>query len=233
MKRLVLVRHGESEWNVERRIQGQSGTGLSDRGQHQAKHAATWIADVYPAARLVTSDLQRCLETVAPIAAALGRDPVEDPGVRERDFGRWTGKLVTEVADEDPDVWRRWAEGEDVVGELGGEGTVPFGERVVSAFERLLGATDDGGVTVCVTHGGPVWHGTRRLLELPMDALGGVGNASITELAFDAAWGRRLVVWNQGAHLPTELRTWPHAGGRGDREDADAGSERDAPAPGK
>lgn len=226
MKRLVLVRHGESEWNVERRIQGQSGTGLSARGQEQAKHTASWLADVYGHARLITSDLQRCLETTAPIASSLGRDPIEDTEVRERDFGRWTGKLVTEVADEDPEIWGRWAAGEDVIGELGGEGTVDFSARVLAAYERLLTDTPDDGVTVCVTHGGPVWHGTRRLLDLPMDALGGVGNASVTELAFDETWGRRLVVWNQGAHLPSELRTWPHAGDGADRAD-------DAPAAGE
>jgi hypothetical protein len=73
-----------------------------------------------------------------------------------------------------------------------------------------------------VTHGGPIWHGTRCLLDLPMTALGGVGNASVTEIAADETWGRRLVVWNQGAHLPVELRMWPHAADAADVEDDDA-----------
>ncbi|MBW3662642.1 MAG: histidine phosphatase family protein [Actinobacteria bacterium] len=222
MKRLVLIRHGESAWNVERRIQGQSGSRLSDRGRQQAKHTAAWVVESYGGARLVTSDLQRCLETTAPIAAALGREPVTEQGVRERDFGRWTGKLVTEVAELDPAIWRRWTAGDDVVAEVGGEGTADFSARVIEAYDRILLDTPDDGVTVCVTHGGPVWHGTRRLLDLPMNALGGVGNASVTEIAFDDTWGRRLIVWNQGAHLPVDLRSWPHAADAADVEDDDA-----------
>jgi probable phosphoglycerate mutase len=222
VKRLVVIRHGESEWNVERRIQGQSGSGLSDRGWRQAKHTAAWVSEAYSGARLVTSDLHRCLETTAPLAAALGREPVTEQGVRERDFGRWTGKLVTEVAELDPAIWSRWTGGEDVVGEVGGEGTTAFSARVIEAYERILRDTPDGGATVCVTHGGPIWHGTRCLLDLPMTALGGVGNASVTEIAVDETWGSRLVVWNQGAHLPVELRMWPHAADAADVEDDDA-----------
>ena len=208
MKHLVLVRHGESEWNAARRIQGQAGTGLSQRGRRQAELTAAYLADAFPIARLFTSDLQRCEETVAPIQQATGIEAVREKGLRERDFGRWTGKLVTEAAVNDPGTWDRWRDGHDVVGELGGESTEVFGLRVVETLEAILEVTEDGTTSVCVTHGGPVWQGTRALLDLPERSIGGVANASVTEIICDdSAWGRRLLTWNQIAHLPTDLRS--------------------------
>lgn len=203
-QRLVLVRHGESEWNVERRIQGQSGTGLSERGRAQADRTARLLADAYPDALLAGSDLQRCRETVAPLVDRLGRDCRYEVGLRERDFGRWTGVLASEVVGADPEVWERWRAGGDVVAEVGGEDSATLVDRVVTTLERLLADAGDRPV-VCVTHGGPVWHGTAALLGLGDRVLGGVVNCSVTELEI-AADHRRLVGWNQVTHLPLELR---------------------------
>lgn len=209
MRRLLLVRHGESAWNVERRIQGQLGTGLSPRGRRQAGGTAAFLNESHPMALLVTSDLQRCRETVAPLEATLGRRARLEEGLRERDFGDWSGRLAEEVREEEPELWRRWTSGEDVIAEIGGEGTETFTKRVVDTVERLLDEVPDGGEVVCITHGGPVWHGTRALLDLPDDALGPVANASVTELALDDTWGRRLVAWNQTSHLAPDLRATP------------------------
>ena len=81
MRRLVLVRHGESIWNAETRIQGQSCAGLSVTGHAQAAALAQALAAIYPDARLVTSDLQRSVETLAPLATSLGEVPEQEPGV--------------------------------------------------------------------------------------------------------------------------------------------------------
>ncbi len=229
MRRLILVRHGESEWNVERRIQGQSGTGLSERGHEQAKHTAAFLAEAFPDAVLLSSDLQRCLETLEPIADALGAEPTHDVGLRERDFGRWTGMLVTEVADSDPAVWDRWRRGEDVVAEVGGEGTDAFTARVLATLRRIIAGAPAHSTTICVTHGGPVWHGTRALLGLGTEVLGGVANAGITEFAIDDPAAPRLQAWNQTAHLPPELHTWRRASDVGNRADRDGDGTSDAP----
>lgn len=202
--RVVLIRHGESEWNAERRIQGQSGPGLTERGRSQAERTAAVIADAYPNAPLASSDLQRCRETVLPVADALGREPRFEPALRERDFGAWTGRLGVDVAEEDGARWSRWRDGEDVVAEVGGEATATLVARVVAAVRRLLVEAGDGPL-ICVTHGGPIWHGTSALLGLDDGVLGGVGNCSITELELDSDGGR-LVAWNQVAHLPVTLR---------------------------
>ncbi len=213
MTRLVLIRHGESEWNVVRRVQGQSGTGLSTRGRRQAERTAELAVDAYRDAILAASDLQRCRETVEPFVAALEADVEFREGLRERHFGDWTGQLATRIAEQDPDRWRRWKAGEDVIGEVGGEDTPALVSRVSATIRELLGRAD-GRAVVCVTHGGPVWHGTQALLGLDERVLGGVANCGVTEIDVDGEHGTRLVSWNQVAHLPVDLRLGQSRGGR-------------------
>jgi glucosyl-3-phosphoglycerate phosphatase len=207
VRRLLLVRHGESVWNAEARIQGQRCAGLSEVGHAQAKATGQALAEVYPDAVVVTSDLQRCRETAAPLVESLGASSEVDARLRERSFGDWEGRLRAEVAAEDAERVTRWRSGEDVIGEVGGETAAMLAERVGPVLRSLLGRTPDGGTTIAVTHGGPVWHGTHLLLGLPPGTLGAVDNASVTELA---SWQGQDVVlqrWNETAHLPLALRT--------------------------
>lgn len=205
MRRLILVRHGESVWNAEARVQGQQCAGLSERGHQQALATARALAIAHPDARLVTSDLRRTKETIAPLAAELDRSADEDVRLRERSFGAWEGRLRHEVASEDHDRWRRWLDGEDVIREIGGESAQDLAARVEPVLRELVTTTPAGGVTIAVTHGGPVWHGTHLLLALPFGTFGGVDNTSVTEL-LDV--GGKLVLdrWNEVAHLDPSLR---------------------------
>lgn len=214
MRRLVLVRHGESWWNAQRRIQGQSCAGLSDVGHLQAQAVASALAATYPGAEVVCSDLQRTVETATPLVATLGRDLRLDQRVRERSFGAWEGRTPDELATEDPDRWHRWRAGRDVIGEVGGETRDELADRVVPVMIELLDATPLDGTTIVVTHGGPVWHGTHRLLGLTPGTLGSIANASVTELvraapATDGTRSTPMVLdrWNDVGHLPVELRT--------------------------
>jgi glucosyl-3-phosphoglycerate phosphatase len=207
VRRLLLVRHGESIWNAEGRIQGQRCAGLSEVGHAQAKATGQALAEAYPDASVVASDLQRCQQTAAPLLEALAARPTVDARLRERSFGAWEGRLRSEVAIEDAARVERWRAGEDVIGEVGGETADMLADRVGPVLRELLAAVPDGGVTIAVTHGGPVWHGTHLLLGLPLGTLGTVDNASVTELA---SWHGQDVVlqrWNETAHLPLELRT--------------------------
>lgn len=207
MKQVVLVRHGQSAWNAEHRIQGQSGAGLSALGRRQARATADWIAGTVPGASLVTSDLERCVDSAAPIEQRLGTGAERVPELRERDFGAWTGELVEDVLSRDPERAARWRAGEDVVPEVGGESTQALEKRVIGALEDLLAATPPGGTVVAVTHGGPVWHGTRAFLGLADGLLAGVANASVTELVVNGAGpDRRLRAYNQTTHLTAALR---------------------------
>lgn len=216
MKRLVLVRHGESVWNAEGRIQGQRCAGLSEIGHAQAEVTANALADAYPDAVLVASDLQRTMETALPLSKALAREIVQDTRLRERGFGTWEGCLRHEVVAGDGARWERFLTGEDAaVEEVGGETAAQLADRVEPLFHELLRSTEDGQVTIAVTHGGPVWHGTHRLLRLPIPTLGGVSNACVTEFIASAD-DERLVLdrWNQVSHLPRDLRTTWRPGGK-------------------
>lgn len=203
MSRLLLVRHGQSDWNAEGRIQGQSGAGLSDLGRRQAEAVASAVADERPDARLVSSDLQRCQQTAAPLAARLGHEPELEPRLRERAFGAWEGRRHAEVASEDAERWTRFARGEEVIGEIGGETAAALADRVVPVLRALLDGEDD---TVAVTHGGPIWQGVHAMLSLPPAALGPVGNTSVTELV-RVEDTILLTRYNELGHLPAVERS--------------------------
>lgn len=192
VRRLLLVRHGESVWNVEQRVQGHECRGLTDAGHAQAGRTAEVIAARFSGASLVTSDLGRCQDTAAPIAAALGVEPRIDPVLRERNFGRWEGLTRDGLESDDPERYRRWRAGEDVIGEVGGESDVELRARAARVFATLLGPGAGAGAgedsdgeprtVVAVTHGGTIWYGVHELLRLSGYRLGAVHNASLTEL---------------------------------------------------
>lgn len=196
VRRLLLVRHGESVWNVEQRVQGHECRGLTDAGHLQAQRTAEVIGAHFTGATLVTSDLGRCQDTAAPIAAALGVVPSVDAVLRERHFGRWEGLTREGLELDDAERFRRWRAGEDVIGEVGGESDVEIRARAARVFAALLGSGagpgsgDDSGAdsddaprtVVAVTHGGTIWYGVHELLRFAGYRLGAVHNASLTEL---------------------------------------------------
>ena len=145
MTRLLLVRHGESEWNAVGRWQGWADPPLSDLGQRQAAVAARAVGAVDA---IVSSDLQRASQTAAIIAGELGIGPVVSaPELRERDAGPWTGLTRREIEDE----WPGWiAEGKRPDGYEEDEGLLA---RVLPALQTLEAA---GGSALVVTHGGVI-----------------------------------------------------------------------------
>lgn len=214
MGRLILVRHGESVWNAEGRIQGQACNGLSPIGIEQAQYTANALAAAYANALLVSSDIFRTRQTVEPLSALLSVTPVFDPRLRERSFGTWETQLRSEIQASDPDRWARHVAGEDVIGEIGGETAEELVDRVLAAFRAILADASDDQIVIAVTHGGPVYYGVHRALGLQPGVLGTVANTSITELvafAGEAPVTRPLPVvlerYNEIAHLPVELRT--------------------------
>jgi probable phosphoglycerate mutase len=186
LRRLILVRHGESVWNVERRVQGQTCRGLTDTGHAQAARTAELIAASFADAMLVSSDLGRCRNTAAPIAAALGVEMVVDEALRERDFGRWEGLDRAGLEADDAGRYARWRAGEDVIDEVGGESDAVLRARAGRAFTELLAPaspeSEAAATVVAVTHGGTIWYGVHELLRLTSYRLGAVHNASVTEL---------------------------------------------------
>jgi broad specificity phosphatase PhoE len=209
LRRLVLVRHGESVWNVEHRVQGHTCRGLTAHGHVQAERTAELLASWLGEAAVVSSDLGRCVDTAEPIAAALGVAPVTDVVLRERSFGRWEGLDREGLEADDADRYARWRAGEDVIAEVGGESDAVLRERSSRAFASLLDAAEGGaGTVVAVSHGGTIWYGVHELLRINGYRLGAVHNASVTELVLGGRGPAgldpalpHLARFNETAHL--------------------------------
>ncbi|MBJ3783828.1 histidine phosphatase family protein [Devosia sediminis] len=174
MKRLLLVRHGESEWNASRRLQGQADIGLSERGREQALALAPVIAQLAPD-RTIVSDLRRARDT----ADLLGcKDAQPHEGLREIDVGEWTGRAIADIIADDPEGYRGWR---------AGSFAPPRGEIWQAFADRTAKATLDGFETaerlLVVCHGGVIRALLQTLLGLPPKRIIPVGPASVTVLA--------------------------------------------------
>lgn len=154
MTRLLLLRHGESQGNVERRLQGTAPYPLTELGRRQGEELAARVltegADI-----LYTSPTQRAFETGEIIAAATGLPLRVLDGVREYDFGGLSGKTMAEIAAEHPQWALAVREGRPVPPLAGEEGHGPFRERVCAALWGLADRHPDETVAV-VSHSGTI-----------------------------------------------------------------------------
>jgi broad specificity phosphatase PhoE len=152
MTTVYLARHGESDWNVERRWQGHADRPLTERGREQAARLAERLADVELDA-IYASDLRRAWETAEAVARSRGIEVVRLPELREVDVGSWCGFTRDECAELYPDAFARWQAGGS--GWDNGESYEDMGERIVAAIRRLA-VEHAGGTILVVSHGGPI-----------------------------------------------------------------------------
>lgn len=223
IRRLVMLRHGQTEYNAGSRMQGQLDTDLSDLGRHQAVAAAEVLAKRRPLA-IVSSDLRRALDTAVVLGEHAGMPVIADIRLRETHLGEWQGMTHLEVDAIAPGArlaWRddsRWAP-------PGGESRVDVAARSRPLVDELVDEHGEWGLdeagdgpdrpVVLVAHGGLIAALTASLLGLPVDnwpILGGMGNASWVQLAghsaADAAPGDvrwRLDVWNASAQVAGDV----------------------------
>jgi broad specificity phosphatase PhoE len=150
MRQILLVRHGETEWNALGRLQGHTDIPLNETGRAQARSLAAGVEGTGIAA-VVTSDLARARETGEIVAAALGLGaPAIEPALRERRFGVFEGLTRDECAAQHPEAWRAWQarSGEPP----GAEPQALAVARVAEALVRI--AAGEGGPALVVSHGG-------------------------------------------------------------------------------
>ncbi|MGC4874677.1 histidine phosphatase family protein [Micromonospora sp. DT43] len=182
MTRLIVWRHGNTDWNAANRVQGQTDVPLNELGRDQARAAAPLLAALRPDA-IVSSDLSRAAETAAALAALTGLPVRTDARLRERHFGQWQGLHLTEVAERFPAEYARWRAGDpDPGADL--EPLHDLGERVAAALREAADAAPDGTVVIA-THGGGSRQGVGHLLGWDPGVLRGVGslaNCHWTEL---------------------------------------------------
>lgn len=152
MTTVLLARHAESDWNVEKRFQGHADRPLTPRGREQAERLADDLADT-PLEGVYTSPLRRARETAEVVAARHGLEAIAVAELREIDVGGWVGLSRAEVESKFPDAFRRWVGGGE--GWEDGETYPQMAARVLAALQRIAAAHPDGRVLV-VSHGGPI-----------------------------------------------------------------------------
>jgi probable phosphoglycerate mutase len=197
--RVVLWRHGQTAWNAEGRIQGQYDAKLDDTGRGQARVAARELALRQPVA-IVSSDLSRCADTAAELAALTGLTPSYDVRLRERGFGDWETHTRAEVAVRWPLAFARWRRGEPIEA-ANVETTEAVGERVSAALVEIVEAYV-GATVVVTTHGGAVRHAIEALLKWPhgmVYSIAPLDNCHWSELRHQPSRGWRLHSHNVGA----------------------------------
>lgn len=183
MTTLILVRHGETDWNAQHRWQGHSDTPLNDAGREQA---CRFSNELEPVDVLYSSDLARARETAEIIAAHLDLEVRLDPRLRERGFGSWEGLTTEEIESSFPDEQERWRAG---IG-AGAHDAEPFEEFAarVGSFVEEIGRRHAGEEVLVVAHGGTirVVHALAASLDYVRDhrSIPAVANCSSSRYAF-------------------------------------------------
>ncbi len=200
--RFCLVRHGETDWNAKRRLQGHTDIDLNARGLAQAEQMARAIKRINLAFDvLYTSDLQRAAKTAKAIEQLFSTSAITNVGLRERHLGALQGLTTDEAPQLEPDLWRSHLS-RNVTEELrGGESIQQFADRISAALEKIreqyLGKT-----ALLVSHGGSLDMMYRIASNQPLDAAKAVAvpNASLNWISHDGrSW--KVDGWADTSHL--------------------------------
>ena len=200
LTRVVAVRHGETAWNVQTRIQGQIDIALNAAGCEQAQRLSRALAGEQLDA-VYASDLRRAADTAHAVAARVGLAVRTEVSLRERAFGDFEGLTWAEVEQQHPEASRRWRVRDASFGPPGGETLAVFYERAVSALAAIA-ERHRGQHIAIVTHGGVLDALYRAASRIALDAprTWQLGNASINRV-LHGEQGFTMVGWNDHLHL--------------------------------
>jgi probable phosphoglycerate mutase len=207
--RIILWRHGRTEWNIDNRFQGQADIPLDDLGYQQAARAAEVLAGYEPAA-LYSSDLSRCWQTADALVQRTGLEIITDKRLREIHVGSWEGLLGKQVKEADPELAQRLWAGEEVRRSPTGESPREVAERVCEALTEIAEAVENHSTVVVATHGLAGRVGACRFVGLPFDHwrhFGGLSNCawvSIDRHRSGAYW--RIEGYNLTADADLDVR---------------------------
>jgi probable phosphoglycerate mutase len=199
--RILAIRHGETAWNVDTRIQGQLDIPLNETGRWQAERLARAVADEGVSA-IYSSDLLRAYQTAQAIAQATGLPVSTEAALRERGFGDFQGQTYKEIEAKWPEAAQRWRKRDpDFSPGHSGESLRVFFERCVTVATRLA-AAHPGETIALVAHGGVMDCLYRAASRLGLQAARSwqLGNASINRLLYTPG-GFTLVGWSDTSHL--------------------------------
>jgi broad specificity phosphatase PhoE len=224
IRRLVMLRHGQTDFNAGNRMQGQLDSALTELGRAQAVAAAEVLGKLQPLL-IVSSDLHRAYDTAVTLGEQTGLRVRVDERLRETHLGDWQGLTHTEVDVQAPGARLAWRD-DATWAPHGGESRVDVAARSVPLVEELIagepewgGADEPNRPVVLVTHGGLIAALSAALLKLPIanwPILGGMGNASWVQLSGHpdnsaaeleglAGIRWRLDVWNASAQVSNDV----------------------------
>lgn len=198
--RLIVIRHGETFYNMEDRITGQKDVPLSPQGERQAQCVGAYLAGEKLDC-VVSSDLQRARSTALAIAAYHNLSVEEDPDIREIALGNWEGKRSSEIAAIEPEQMAKWRADSLSIAPGGGETLIDLHTRVVRALDRWYARYPEGSV-VWVAHGGLLGILLCHLLKIDVSRRRQFhfDNASISEFLYSSA-RMRIFRLNETAFL--------------------------------
>ncbi|MDO9237152.1 MAG: histidine phosphatase family protein [Aquabacterium sp.] len=202
--RLLVIRHGETPWNTETRVQGHIDIPLNDKGKWQAARMGRALVGEGIDA-IYSSDLQRAHHTANALGQAVGVPVQLDARLRERHFGRLEGMTPDEVTAQWPEEAARWRQRDPSYGPQGGEPLQLFHDRCVEAITHL--ASQHLGQTIAVVaHGGVLDCFYREANGVPVEVPRSwtIGNASINRLLYTPQ-GLRMLAWADTRHLEDDL----------------------------
>jgi len=199
--RIILARHGLTEWNVAGRYQGRRECSLCEQGKLESGALAAALARVRLSA-VYSSPLIRSVETARIVAAQQGLSPIVLPGLTEICHGDWEGRDLGEVARRWGELLVRWRMTPYRVRMPGGETLAEVEERVWAALTKVL-ADHPGQTVLAVTHDTPVRVVLKRILALPEEGFWRLrlDNAAINEVGYAAPFGFRVLRLNDTCHL--------------------------------
>lgn len=198
-RRVVLWRHGRTQWNAGGRFQGQTDIDLDDTGRRQAVQAARLLAALGPDL-LRSSDLRRAVDTAAELGRLLGLPVEQDVRLRETYAGSWQGLTGAEIQARHPAEYVAWRAGDPTLRVGGGESRADVAARMAEAIVDAAAQLPEGGLAVLTTHGGAARLGVANLVGLPLERftnLGGLSNCSWSMLT-ESTHGWVLVEHNAG-----------------------------------
>jgi probable phosphoglycerate mutase len=201
---IVLIRHGETAWNAERRLQGHIDIALNAEGQRQAAALGAALAGEHVDA-IVASDLRRALQTAQAVAAGRNLPVRQDPALRERCYGGFEGLLYADIERRFPADFARWqARDSDALMPAGVRTAESFRQFYTRSVNAILGwaAAHPGQSIALVAHGGVLECAYRAAAGIPLETPRSfaVLNASINRFSVDNG-KLKLVSWGEVAHL--------------------------------
>ncbi|MGI9085939.1 MAG: histidine phosphatase family protein [Aeromicrobium sp.] len=201
-RRIILWRHGRTEWNLAGRVQGQSDVPLDDVGRQQARESAARLATLGPT-RILTSDLRRAADTASELGILCDVGVERDPRLREMSFGEREGLTWAESWERMPEGMQAWVNGDESK-IPGSETHAEAGDRFAAALREHVTHLGEDETLVVVAHGGVARVGACSFLEFPpgsWGSFGGLSNCAWSVLEEEPYGGRkrwRIVEWNAG-----------------------------------